>query len=124
MLNRLTFGIGLSLAAAVAVLGWLWRDARENAQEAAQEARQLESNLRAVLDAERRSRELLDASQAILDQWQAERAEITAELTATRQTLTDIRAAAREETRDASLTCAVRPVPASVDRLLRHPRDD
>lgn len=124
MPSRVMLGIGLSLAAAVAVLGWLWLEARENAQEAAQEARQLESNLRAVLDAERRSRELLDASQAILDQWQAERAEITAELTATRQTLTDIRAAARKETRDASLACAVRPVPASVDRLLRHQRDD
>ncbi|WP_299310684.1 hypothetical protein [uncultured Halomonas sp.] len=124
MPSRVMLGIGLSLASAVALLGWLWLDARENAQEAAQEARQLESNLRAVLDAERRSRELLDASQAILDQWQVERAEITAELTATRQTLTDIRAAARKEISDASLACAVRPVPASVDRLLRHQRDD
>lgn len=124
MPSRVMLGIGLSLAGAVALLGWLWLDARENAQEASQEARQLESNLRAVLDAERRSRELLDASQTILDQWQVERQEIAAELTATRQTLTDIRAAARKETSDASLACAVRPVPASVDRMLRHQRDD
>lgn len=124
MLSRVMLGSGISLVAAVALLGWLWLGARENAQEATQEARQLESNLRAVLDAERRSRELLADSQAILDEWQAEREEIDAELSATRQTLNDVRAAAREETDDASLACAVRPVPDSVDRLLRHQPDD
>lgn len=118
MLNRLSLGIGVSLLAAVAGLGWLWQNAAENAREATQEVRRLESNLTAVLDSERRSRELEDALQDVLTDWQVEREAVQADLVATRRTLNQIRAAAREETADASLVCAVRAVPADVDRLL------
>lgn len=124
MPSRLSLGIGVSLLAGLVATGWLWRNAAENAQEAAQEARRLESNLTAARDSARRSRELEASLQAVLAGWQADREAAQADLAATRRTLDQIRAAAREETAHASLACAVRPVPADVDRLLGNPRED
>lgn len=122
--NRIMAGIGISAIASAAVLGWLFLNARDNAQEAEQEAERLKSTLGVVLENERRSRELSDASEKILREWRDERTDIAAELTRTKKTLTEIRAAAREETDDEDLKCAVRPVPDSVDRLLRHRGED
>ncbi|MCE8012865.1 hypothetical protein [Billgrantia desiderata] len=119
MLNRMTTGIVLSMALALAVTGYLWRNAADDAKAAQERVRGLEANLAAVVDAERRSRELADAVQEVLLVWRETREQQQAELAATRRTLNEIRAAAREETLDASLACAVLPVPASVDRLLR-----
>lgn len=124
MLNRLALGIGISLLAGLLVMGWLWRNAAENAQEAAQEAKQLEADLRVALESERRTRELDGALQAVLTAWQFERSSAEADLTETRKTLEQIRANARKETADESLACAVRPVPDDVDRLLVNPAED
>jgi len=118
MLRKPTLvGLALLLAGNVA-LGALWRQAAVSAQEAAQEAAVLRSNLAAAVEAERRSWAAAERMETVLEQWQAERERIDTHLADTRRTLTQLRAAAREETHDASLACAVLPVPAGVDRLL------
>lgn len=125
MIRSVKLGIGLSLAGAIAVLGWLWLDARDSAHDAADRAQRYEDRLRAAQEEESRQKEALEATREALRDLEAERKEIEDDLTTTRKTLTEIREEARKETdSEESISCAIRPVPDSVDRLLRDGDED
>ncbi len=108
-----------SLVALVSMVSGLWLNARESVVEARQEVRVLQGDLDTALASEKRLRALLEAEQEALAE-RARQQELNAEqLAEARRSLSRIRAQAREEGSDASLACAVRPVPGAVDQLLR-----
>lgn len=122
--TRFLLGAMAILLIASLGLGYLWTDAREDAQKAADAAKAARDELARAQDAENRLRELADALSGTLAFRETLYRESAEDLAGTRRTLTDIRAAAREEPTDASLACAVLPVPDAIDRLLREPADD
>lgn len=120
MPSRVMIGVLISLAGAVTTLGWLWREAAEDAQAAESREAELAEEMETLAEESRRREKRAERLSQTLEDRTERKQELEEQLAGVKQRLNKIRENAKKENADESLRCAVRVVPERVDRLLRH----